>query len=359
MEDLFKALQMFKQGVGELQLSRAIAGANEQVSQIKASELDEQKQRSALQDVSNQLVGRLSQLGTPATTIAQMAGAVGPKQFASPDQMFVEASLSNDQGLRKQAQQAQSDINNPKLQMQLLKASMAGDNSLKAQQFKALQDERWAKHVEALDKRIDTQTARFGNIGKLQQVNNSIADARVVLSGDIYNLNVAEMAKTLDRILSQASPTISGTAEVTPQTLKQMLAKTKEFVSSKPQKVDIPEFINFYKKTLDRIEQVNNGIITTAQKNIVKGLGGQIAPEFRERYLGYINDKLGVEAEYNPKGSLQFKDKPAQQQAAPTQTAPAMINPDGTPMEMRTAKDNITGLPVTVYVGSDGNIYKP
>lgn len=106
MDDLYKALQMFKTGVNELATSRAIAGANEQVQQIKASEMDEAKQRQALNAVSQQLVSQMAMTGTPATTIQSVAAQFAPKSYGTADQMIAEGALLGDDRLLAAGQRA-------------------------------------------------------------------------------------------------------------------------------------------------------------------------------------------------------------------------------------------------------------
>jgi hypothetical protein len=98
-QELFQALQMFKQGVGELAFARSLQQANQQVRDIKGSEMDEAEQRAALSQVANSLTMSMAGMGVPATTIAQVSGAVAPKQFASADQMMGEGFQSGNQGL--------------------------------------------------------------------------------------------------------------------------------------------------------------------------------------------------------------------------------------------------------------------
>lgn len=307
MDDLFTALKMFQDGVQTLQTQRAITSANEQVNQIKAAEGNEMQKRSMLQNLSNQLVGHLAGLGAPATTIEQVKGTIAPKQFANANQMFMESQLTGDSNLAGAAQKQSDFENNPKYAMTLMKAQMKAD-PMRQMQFDALQAQRFTKEIDALDKRLDPQTSRFGNMAQLQGVNNTIRDARALLQGDIYNLNIAEVAKTLDRILSRAAPTMAGTEHVTPKTLEQLRAKTMEYVTSSPSKVNIPEFVSFYKKTLDRIEGINTDIIKEAQRNVIRGRG-DIAKMNPEAFSEFVRQKLpGEDAVVDPKsGKVNFQ----------------------------------------------------
>lgn len=100
-QDLFTALNMFKQSVGELKIQRTIAGANEAVQQIRGSELDDAAKQTELRNVANSLTMQMAGLGAPATTIQQVAGAVAPGPTAQENAVF-------ESGLIQQRQSAQN-----------------------------------------------------------------------------------------------------------------------------------------------------------------------------------------------------------------------------------------------------------
>lgn len=76
--DFTTALQMFVNGTKELAMTRALSGANEAVAQVKGSELNEQKQRAAMQGIANNLVLQMTGLGANADQIQLAGKAVGP-----------------------------------------------------------------------------------------------------------------------------------------------------------------------------------------------------------------------------------------------------------------------------------------
>lgn len=343
-DDLFSALKMFKSGVQELQTSRVIQSANEQVQSIKASEASEAEKRNALTALSHQMVGQLGSLGAPVADIAQQAGNIMPQAFANANAMNAEALLSGNKGLADSAVKQQSFENNKAFTLAAMKAQ-AGNDPYRLMKFHADQSERMTKHLEGLDKRVDTQTTRFGNISQLQKTNNTIADARSLLEGDIYNLNIAEVAKTMDRILSGSAPTISGTQEVAPHTLEQWRKKTMEYITSKPQKVNIPEFVDFYKKTLNRIEGINKGIIRNSQKQVLES-ATSIAKMDPEAFKTYAASR-GWDVSYDKGGKIKLKDMDAEQAAAPPP-----------PPQIQVMRDKATGKMVKVMLGPDGKMYK-
>jgi hypothetical protein len=120
--DLATALNMFKSGAQDLFTQRAITGANDQVNQIKSSEMDQASQRQATQNIANQLTVHLASIGTPATTMQAVAGAMGPKQYADANAMNKDAILTGNTQLGDQAADQQTFEADPKRQLAMIKA---------------------------------------------------------------------------------------------------------------------------------------------------------------------------------------------------------------------------------------------
>jgi hypothetical protein len=192
MQDLFQALQMFQSGVKDLAFSSALSQANEQVQQIKAQVTNEQEQRAALHQVSQGLVARMAGLGVPATTIAQVAGAVGPS---------VDPLTAQENALKRQDQMRSED-----------KAFEAGQNALNRQhQFTLkLLDQQIAKQAvkgETKQADIDFKTnveSAFAGAQRLREAvkntgNFEVSDpkAKVTLDQAAYDLAIA-YAKIVD-----------------------------------------------------------------------------------------------------------------------------------------------------------------
>ena len=153
MEDLFKALQMFGQGVKEFQLQSAIGDANNHVQQIKAADMSEQQKRSELQNLSNSLVGHLAGIGANSQQIAAVAQSVGPKQFASADQASLEGYLTGNNDLVKLSEQADE-------------ASTANQMKL----FKAKTDYEFEKQKRLFDHQLNLASLKQGGGQKLSDI---------------------------------------------------------------------------------------------------------------------------------------------------------------------------------------------
>lgn len=281
MDDLFKALTMFKQGVGELQLSRAIQGANEQVGQLKASDMDYAQQRAAMQEISNQLVARMASVGAPATTIAQVAGAIGPKSFANSGQMFAEAQTTGDRNLAGMAQKQQEFEQNPKYTLQAMKMAEATNPLAKmkheeaAGQFRIKAFERFSKTI---DPNAEVRSA-FGRAALGLQAGNKLEMLVGKAATDLKQANelppqmVAELATGLASMVKGGAATIADIDHFLPKTLGMDAAQLKQYVTNGVQGAEAGKFVQLYTKTVarERAEaqlEVNETVLNRAQGNM-------------------------------------------------------------------------------------------
>lgn len=158
MDDLYTALRMFQSGVKDLQTSRAIQSANEEVQAIKSSELDQFKQRAALTDLSQRLVGHLSAMGTPAANIEAAVGGIKPAVYSNANSMHAAAVQSGDQGLLERSGVQQDFENNKAFELQKMKSQAA----LLAQQARNSDPFRQYKEEEMLNAQADKKLTEYG-----------------------------------------------------------------------------------------------------------------------------------------------------------------------------------------------------
>jgi hypothetical protein len=114
------------------------------------------------------------------------------------------------------------------------------------------------KRVDTLNKMITAEVASsrsaFGGAAKtLQAVDN----VQALLNGetDLNNLDsrqVVEISRVLDRVLSNGSPTISGSEHLTPQAINDRVAKQLEFWTSKRHGANMGDFVASQAATLQR-----------------------------------------------------------------------------------------------------------
>lgn len=108
MEDLFKALQLFQQGVQQYATGSAISEAtkhfNDLQQQVQQGTINEQQGRQAFQNLSNQVALRLAGTGATGTQIQSAFNAISPQNFGSAEQMQLEGALSGNKELQRVSQ---------------------------------------------------------------------------------------------------------------------------------------------------------------------------------------------------------------------------------------------------------------
>jgi hypothetical protein len=135
-QELFQAFNMFKQSVQEFGTARAIYSANDQVNAIKASDADEAEKRSQLQGIANNMVAQLAAVGTPASTIQQVASAFGPKHYSNPSEAAMDGALSGNQGLVDAAAQADKAMQAGNMAQLKMQQDFTADQNEKNRQAK-------------------------------------------------------------------------------------------------------------------------------------------------------------------------------------------------------------------------------
>jgi len=132
-KDLMAGLQMFKQGVQELQVKRAFNDANKMVEEVKATETNEAKKRAALFQISQGITARMAGLGVDPARAAQYGALVEPEKaplYQTVDQALlnstdpeVQARASGIMQQRSEADLAQiREQNRARIQMAMIDA---------------------------------------------------------------------------------------------------------------------------------------------------------------------------------------------------------------------------------------------
>lgn len=93
-QDLTQSLGMLQQGVQGLSLQRAITGANDQVQQIRNSELKDNEKMTQLRGVAQDLTMHMAGLGVAPDRIAQVAERVAPNPslMQSPEEAVLNGT---------------------------------------------------------------------------------------------------------------------------------------------------------------------------------------------------------------------------------------------------------------------------
>lgn len=140
MDDLYKALQLFQNGVQQYAITGAVNDANAQMMQLNQAAIDEGQKRQQLQQLANQTALRLTGVGATGTQIQSAFTAINPQNFGSVEQMQLEGELSGNQQLRgvasdilgqREANKQKQMLFENKMQMALLDKKFQQDLFLK------------------------------------------------------------------------------------------------------------------------------------------------------------------------------------------------------------------------------------
>lgn len=326
--DLKSALEMFTQGAQSLGFQRALSDANDQVQQVKSSELNEMQQRAALNQISNQLVQHLSVNGVDPQHIAQLSQTISPT-YSGANQMYEAGLQKGDQNLMQSAKQAQVFEQKPAIDLQNIRYIQA-----RKLQNEAQLPEKLNKAMVNVNNKIDPNVSKFGNLAKLQGVNNQIKDGMTMLDDPKMwtPTALAETVRKLDAILSQGSATVTGSEHLTPKISAKYAADLKQLITNKPQVMEgADSWRQYYQNIFNRIQGINQNIIQEGQLDYLRGIMPSMVKEFgslKQEMTDAISNKLGVPVTILPNNDIdltsnvekqnQYKDMIAQMQANPS-----------------------------------------
>lgn len=117
MEDLFKALGLFQQGVQEAAIAKGINDATTVVDQLRNNvEMDTQQKIAAQKQIANQLMAQLSAAGAPASRIQSAAAGLMPEMPQTSRDAFALAQQTGDPYYMKMAKDMQGFEGEPQEQ---------------------------------------------------------------------------------------------------------------------------------------------------------------------------------------------------------------------------------------------------
>lgn len=171
---------------------------------------------------------------------------------------------------QREAQASRKDIarENREARLQEMQLRYAGMKDAKQAQSDT-------KRFDDLGKKLTSELASsrttFGIDAKTLQ---GVENAKGLIDGTIdpnqlNDMQVYELAKVLDRILSQGAPTISGSSKLTPQTARGEVAKWTQYLTNKSQGAQAGSFVNVFNKTLDRESELAKNRIAQTQGKLL------------------------------------------------------------------------------------------
>lgn len=131
--------------------------------------------------------------------------------------------------------------------------------------------DRFDKMNKLITSEIASGKGVFGIAAKNKQ---SIENAEALLKGeldpnDLDSRQVYELAKVVDRVLSQGSPTVSGTSHLDIVTARRWLNQKMEKMSNERKGAQAGSFVTSISHTLEREKEMANKQIKSAQKKML------------------------------------------------------------------------------------------
>ena len=111
LDDLLAGLSVFKQGLSEYATGQAIGQANDQLSQLRNSGLEEGQKRQQMQQVTQGLSGHLLQMGVDPQRAAATAQSLAPKPFSTPEEMMMYGANTGSESLVQEGIKRQQQFN--------------------------------------------------------------------------------------------------------------------------------------------------------------------------------------------------------------------------------------------------------
>lgn len=285
-DELFKALGMFEAGVKKAAVSSAINNAHQEVEQLNQQQMGLLEKRQAQTQMANSLAMRLAGMGADQGQIQTAVGAVGPAAIKNPSDMFQQALASGDEKAAGFAQKWQKFDNEPTFALQddaqaatasegaknrasqekiaLGKVDKASVDTV-SKQFEKLGTEAvnptnrktMGRYTQSIDN-ADTLLTLVNGVGLApgQQVNpNESAADSIKRFNNATPQQIAEIVKGLDRLVSQAAPTVSGTEHLMPSSAVGKLNEMKQYLSNNPTGAGMGKFVHNIVDTVARERQ--------------------------------------------------------------------------------------------------------
>lgn len=260
MDDLYKALSMFGDGVQQLQTSRAIASANDQVQQIHASEASEQAKRAQLQQIANGLTAHLAGMGTPATTLQALQGAIGPKQYANANDMNKDALLTGNKQLGDMASDQQEFENDKAFQLAQMKlqAKLNNQSPLAQEKLTETQDSHTAQMNKNYWDNINAAHASSRTMFGQWASTDGRGDRLKAVLGDPSSwksMTSQQLGLLTDGLVQMTKGGVATKEEqelLNPLMAKLQAAKGQTYLNGKPVGVDLSGFAGLYNNLIDR-----------------------------------------------------------------------------------------------------------
>lgn len=189
LNEILAAFSAFNQGLTKYAVNKGINDAKAQVDQLNQQEIGLMQKRQAQEQVAKDLALKLTSFGADQNDVHAAYGAIAPKAFQSPQDMYQQGLASGDKELMSAAREA-------------VKFSVEDEKLKNADQYKynkLLQDDRLAAMRENQDAGADKKAS-----GQQVQIFKQLGDR--FESANSKFLDGMQLAKTAQAMLASNNP---------------------------------------------------------------------------------------------------------------------------------------------------------
>jgi hypothetical protein len=263
LQELFQAMNMFKDGMKELGTARAISSAQEQVEQLKTQQMDKMQERAALSSISQGLTMSLAKIGAPVSQVQMAAGAIAPAPITNSNEAYYQGAAAGPvqgKSLMDLAKSGQQFENQPKFQLQ----QMENDAKIEASRLQGASaaGRTASKENKDLDKRfvdfgkaLNPTGPRAGEYGKLRNQLHQIGRVDTLFQ-DGFNMRgpqAEEVALGLHRLLSGSNAAhVEQVKALLPKSAMSSAQALKSYFTNNPELLNNEKWMKNLKKTVDR-----------------------------------------------------------------------------------------------------------
>lgn len=265
LDDLFQAMNMFKQGVTEYAAARGINQAHQQVLDLKNQQLDAMTERQGLGSIAQNLTMNLASIGAPLSQIQAAVGAVTPAAIEDANDAHLQGLMAGPKGagLLQLANSQQNFEMRPDIIKETMKEKEDSDKA------DAKQSTADLKRSTEFGKQLDPTQSRAGEFGKLyQQMFQTKKLNALTNNGANLNLteaNQQEFALGLHRLISGgASAHVDQVKAMLPQSFVNASKRGESYALNEPLPLNNQAWIQSLMATVNR----EGDVATQAYKEV-------------------------------------------------------------------------------------------
>lgn len=319
MDDLYKALGMFQQGVQQYAISSGVADATKAIDDLNKQNLDFFAKRNAQQQIAQQAAMQLMGAGANASQVQSAMAALAPQQIKDSNDLYAQALQTGNQDLAKTATNLQN-FENARADKQMAMQERMGDKQIAAQkemkrweiamdQMKLLASNKQQQQPKTGEVSFDTNIKMAHNL--LTKLENAVDNSGTWESG-LPLISNKEDAAVLDAVPYQLAITYAKIVDPESVAREGEVAAAQKYLipmGMMANKEKVMAHISHMRDTINEYQQARRGVVPSpgqqqqqsaqspggldartmkvieiAQKNPTDPLAQQILKKYKGRY---------------------------------------------------------------------------